>query len=125
MAGDGVDDIAGLSLGNLTLSPPGATGVDGELLVDEDLTVNTLTVVASTSLEVVSNGQPDTLTITGSTIDDGTIFTDPSTIVFEGTVILEADNANSDGSGNIFLGGTAGAQGNLAVTGSSSELELA
>jgi T5SS/PEP-CTERM-associated repeat protein len=48
-----------------------------------------------------------------------------ATVTVENGAILEADNANSDGSGNITLGETLGAQGTLTVTGTFSELELA
>jgi fibronectin-binding autotransporter adhesin len=48
-----------------------------------------------------------------------------ATVMVANGAILEADNANNDGSGNITLGGTIGAQGTLTVTGAFSELELA
>jgi hypothetical protein len=96
MAGVSEDDIAGLSLTSLSVAPlPGDTGVEGQLRVDDDLTVYTLTVAASSEIDVVGGAQPTTLTVTGPATIDGTISTDPSTITFEGAVT---------GSGTIDIG---------------------
>jgi hypothetical protein len=104
MAGVGVDDIAGLSLVSLSVSPPSGNGTEGKLSVYDDLTVNVLTVAASSEIDIVGPAQ---LNVTGAATIDGTIVTDPSTLTVEGTVTGAGTIDIGAGSNVIFDGAVA------------------
>ncbi len=90
MAAVGVDDIAGLNLDNLSLSPSSANA-DGKLIVQTDLTVVDLMVAAHSEIDLTGA----TLTVRNASTVEGEIIVDPSTLSFEGAV---------SGSGIIDIG---------------------
>jgi hypothetical protein len=141
MAAIGADDIAGLSLASLSLAPPNETGVDGQLFVEDGLTVTSLTMTSSSEIDVFGNGAADRLTITGSaatTLSNGeapTLYADGAgsviddeeaqvpdglSYIAEDGALVELASAPSATSQLVFGGGTIA----LAAPGAAISAEL-
>jgi hypothetical protein len=123
MAASGVDDIAGLSLKALSLSPP--TGTAGEvstLTVTDGLAVTTLTIAALSEIEVTGSGAADTLTL-GSIVVTGTGAAPTLYATGAGAVIDDADTTPpaldyvAQDSGKVELAGAPNAGSEMTFIG--------
>ncbi|WP_284946633.1 Hint domain-containing protein [Acidisoma cladoniae] len=123
MAASGTDDIAGLSLKALSLSPP--TGTAGEvstLTVTDGLSVTALTIAASSEIAVTGSGAADILTL-GSIAVTGTGAAPTLYATGAGAVIDDTETAApaldyiAQDSGKVELAGAPAAGSELTYIG--------